>query len=58
MSERWNIEDLPPAPKNMTEQEKKEQIERMRKVMFKIFSRMPVQEVIRTYRNQKANYGH
>jgi len=58
MSERWNIEDLPPAPKNMTEQEKKEQVERMRKVMFKIFARMPIQEIIKTYRNQRTNYGH
>ena len=32
----WEISDLPAAPQNMTEQGKKEQVERMRKGMFKI----------------------
>ena len=58
MSERWNIEDLPPAPKNMTEQEKREQDERVTKAMFKILARMPIQEMIKTNRNQRENRGH
>ena len=58
MSERWNIEDLPPAPKNMTEQEKREQDERVTKAMFKILARMPIQEMIKSNTNQRENRGH
>lgn len=57
-SEPLRIKDLPPAPKTMTEQEKREQDERVTRAMFKILARMPIQEVIKTNRNQKENRGH
>ncbi len=58
MSGSWKISDLPPAPQNMTEQEKKEQVERMRKVMFKIFVRMPIQDIIKAKKDMMEGRGH
>ena len=58
MSGSWKISDLPPAPETMTEQEKEEQVKRMRKVMFKIFARMPIQEIIKMRKNMTENRGH
>ncbi len=56
--ERLRIKDLPPSPKTMSEQEKKEQNERVTRAMFKILARVPIQEIIKTKRNQTENKGH
>ncbi len=58
MPEFLKIKDLPPAPQTMTEQEKKEQDERVTRAMFKILARMPIQEIIKERRSQIENKGH
>lgn len=58
MSESWKISDLPPAPETMTEQEKEEQEKRVRKAMFKILARMPIQDIIKAKRDEIERKGH
>ena len=58
MSGSWKISDLPPAPETMTEQEKEEQVKRMRKVMFKILARMPIQDIIKAKKDMMEGRGH
>ena len=58
MSEPSWVDNLPPAPQTMTEQEKKEQEERVTRAMFKILARMPIQEIIKEKRSQIENKGH
>ena len=56
-SKSW-VDDLPPAPKTMTEQEKKEQLERVRRAMFKILARMPIQDIIKARKDRIEGRGH
>lgn len=58
MSGSWEISDLPPAPETMTEQEKEEQVKRMRRAMFKIFARVPIQDIIKAKRDEIERKGH
>ena len=58
MSGSWKISDLPPAPQTMTEQEKKEQEERVTRAMFKILARMPLREIIKAKRDEIEKKGH
>lgn len=56
--EKLRIKDLPPTPQNMSEEEKKQQDERVTRAMFKILARMPIQEIIKAKKDERNKKGH
>lgn len=56
-SKSW-VDLLPPAPQTMTEQEKKEQEERVTRALGKILARMPLREIIKAKRDEIEKRGH
>ncbi len=58
MSKTWDISELPPAPETMTEQEREEQVKRVRRAMFKILARVPIQDIIKARKDRIEGRGH